>query len=308
MLKLLIQTRNTANMLPVSNSLPEKRCDGPSSLVPVSLLLSLHNALDQDHPLRGALLRFIESTAASDKKAHWCRAIVVDACGNLELDRDLWSRSINLGKQETRFQAAEAALAKLSDEMAMLSSFLMNEPASRELSNGRTALMPMVPPGPSLARLKAQSGNIAVLADQMKCGLSNNLLGTTETRYDVFDPAEGEYDGGASELFTALLERGHTAQIECGFNSSVIDLSASHFLLVHTGDSPTQGLVSLHRHSEDAQGESVKLAEWSVSKGSQHDFFTVASEIEALLTRSPAVEGRAPDVKESASGNATSSN
>ncbi|GJG96838.1 hypothetical protein [Cupriavidus pauculus] len=271
-------------MLLVANSTPEEFRDGPSAHVPVSLLLSLHNALDPSHALRGTVLRFIEFTAATDKKAHWCRAILADESGNLEFERDLWNRSTNLGKQETRFLAAEEALAKLSEEMAMLSFFLKDEPQQPQLSSGRTAVVPMAPPGPSLARLKAHSGNIAVLADQMKCGLSNNLLGTTETRYDVFLPSEGEYDGGAAELFTELLERGHTAQIECGFDSSVIDLSASLFLLVHAGDSPARGVVSLHRHSDDELSNGVKLAEWSVSKGSKDDFFTVVNGVEAFMT------------------------
>ena len=162
---------------------PEKYNTGPDVVVPVSLLLDLHNAAAEGHPMRTVVVDYIGAFAAANNKAHWTRAVVRKEDGSLAFDEKLWDVAVYLGKQETRMETSQKAFAELRDELDLLHAFMEEEKkllSELPANAPSAALLPMPEPSMTLQYVRQHTEELGNLVADMHCGLANNISGTTK--------------------------------------------------------------------------------------------------------------------------------
>ena len=164
--------------------IPKAYSNGPDVAIPVSLLLDLHNTLPEGHQSRALIVDYIGAFASTNEKAHWTRAVVRKADGSLTFDEVLWDMAVYRGKQETRMKASEKAFAELRDQLELLDSFYETEKTL--VSHGSPIgepLLAMPEPSAALHHVREHSDALKVLVEDMRCGLANNVAGTTERAF-----------------------------------------------------------------------------------------------------------------------------
>ncbi len=179
-------------MLAPQHVIPKTYSNHPVVALPVSLLLDLHNSLPSEHQARNMIVDYIAAFASANKKAHWTRAVVRNADGSLSLDESLWHMAIYRGKQETRLEASEKAFSELREQLDLLGSFYETEKQLEEqLAPIGTPLLEMPDPSASLQHVREHCNALKVLVEDMRCGLANNIAGTTErARLEQPEPSE----------------------------------------------------------------------------------------------------------------------
>lgn len=152
---------------------------GPEVLLPLYLLLDLHNALPDGHRMRTAICGYIADYSAANPKAHWTRAVVRMENGELVFDETLWDVAVYRGKQETRLRAGEEAFKQMRDQLDLLSSFIETEAQlAAEVKPSGTPLVGQAAPSPSLAHVRQHHAALRDLLERMDSGLANNIAGT----------------------------------------------------------------------------------------------------------------------------------
>lgn len=171
-------------MIMADHVIPKAYSKGPAVSMPVSLLLDLHNALPEGHQTRALVVAYIGAFASTNEKAHWTRAVVRKADGSLAFDEELWNVAVYRGKQETRMKASEKAFAELRDQLEFLGSFYETEKTLvSQASLIGEPLLAIPEPSAALHHVREHSDSLKVLVEDMRCGLANNIAGTTERAF-----------------------------------------------------------------------------------------------------------------------------
>lgn len=172
-----VMNGNEMNQIPTAQQW--ERINHLSVELPAPALLDIHNALPPSHPGRDVIVAHLKKVADRNAKAHWIRALVLDANGNLSFDSILYDRAVARGKQETYFESAKEVFDKLQFSLSQISAYqLCEQGAALALQDGVTrqtlASMPELSPG--VVELRKQMIALQRLAKQMEAGLTDMLL------------------------------------------------------------------------------------------------------------------------------------
>lgn len=147
--------------------------------LPAPALLEIHNALPPGDPARDVIVAHLKKVADKKAKAHWIRALVLDANGNLAFDSLLYDKAVARGKQETYFESAKEVFDKLQFSLSQISANQLREQeAGLALQDGitRETLASMPESSAGVAALQKQMIALQRLAKQMEAGLPDLLL------------------------------------------------------------------------------------------------------------------------------------
>ena len=166
--------------LSVQNAVvPSDYGNGPTVILPMKLLIHLHNCAPQGHEVRQCIKDYILAYGDRNEKAHWSRGIIVLANGDLHFDERYYDLALYRGKQETYIKSADEAFEKLQSALQFVTIFQQDEFASAKvLANTNiegTHLVPIRDLSESAKKLQERSEELGVLVQTMKEGMTESL-------------------------------------------------------------------------------------------------------------------------------------
>lgn len=146
--------------------------------MPLQVILDLHNALPESHPLRRSTKDTISSMGARSSNAYWTRGIRQLTNGDLSFDENSYLRAIWRGKQETRTAAAIERFNKLRQEIEFVVEFAASEDASvgAAIDSPGIPLVPVQEYSSRVEQMRRQLGPLTTLAKRMSNGLETMLV------------------------------------------------------------------------------------------------------------------------------------
>lgn len=160
-------------------SVPSAYGNGPTVVLPMNLLLHLHNCAPQGHEIRQCIKDYILAFGDRNEKAHWSRGIVVLENGDLHFDERLYDVALYRGKQETYIKTAEEAFEKLQSALKFVSTFQQHEFAAANLLAASDIegerLVTIRDLSEPAAKLQARSEELQILVQKMEDGMAESL-------------------------------------------------------------------------------------------------------------------------------------
>lgn len=160
-------------------AVPSAYGNGPTVVLPVNLLLHLHNCAPQGHEVRQCIKDYILAFGDRNEKAHWSRGIVVLENGDLHFDERLYDVALYRGKQETYIKSAEEAFEKLQSALNFVATFQQDEFSAARVLAGEsiegTRLVPIRHLSEPAKKLQERSEELKVLVQRMKDGMAESL-------------------------------------------------------------------------------------------------------------------------------------
>jgi len=165
---------------PGSNDVVQKEYkDGPTLIMPVSLLIALHNSTPSGHPVRREIQDYLRAFGARNDKAHWSRGLVVLDNGDLRLDDRFRNVAVHRGKQETYIESAEKAFEQLRFALNQVADYqqeeLLSSIALAAADIPGTPLVPIRDLSEAAMKLQARSKELGSLVHAMRDGLTESL-------------------------------------------------------------------------------------------------------------------------------------